>query len=479
MPDGYTPVAQLIADSGDPWSICVDHYSRQPNAFWREVLGRTTDPWQQQANRALAHGHRRIAVRSGHGVGKGVWLASSICWFCCTRAPFKVGVTAPSAPQLHDALMGDVRATFRLLPPAWADLFDVDSDRIKLKSSPDDCFVTARTSRADNPESLQGIHSPNVMLVIDEASGVSDETFEAAGGSMSTPGAVTLCCGNPTRATGFFWRVHNLERDRWFTLRVSCLDSPRVSRDFVDEIANRYGEDSNSYRVRVLGEFPLADADTLIPADLVDGAMLRDIALDLGAAEIWGVDVARFGSAESVLIKRRGTRVTDMPRRWSGLDTMALAGVIKAEYDSLPHTARPALIVIDVIGIGAGVVDRLAEQELPILGLNVGEVPSVTGRFVRMRDQLWYQVREWLESRQVTLPRDDKLRQDLTSPRATFMSDGRLQVESKAQLRSRGVASPDSGDALCLTFAPAGMALSLGPMLHAKTPIRRVIGGME
>ena len=118
--------------------------------------------------------------------------------------------------------------------------------------------------------------------------------------------------------------------------------------------------------------------------------MLRDIALDLGAAEIWGVDVARFGSAESVLIKRRGTRVTDMPRRWSGMDTMALAGVIKAEYDSLPHTARPALIVIDVIGIGAGVVDRLAEQELPILGLNVGEVPSVTGRFVRMRDELWY-----------------------------------------------------------------------------------------
>ena len=82
MPDGYTPVAQLIADSGDPWSICVDHYSRQPNAFWREVLGRTPDPWQQQANRALAHGHRRIAVRSGHGVGKGMWLASSICWFC-------------------------------------------------------------------------------------------------------------------------------------------------------------------------------------------------------------------------------------------------------------------------------------------------------------------------------------------------------------------------------------------------------------
>jgi len=481
MPDGYTPVAELIADSGDPWSICVDHYGRAPNAFWREVLGRKPDPWQEQANRALAHGHTRIAIRSGHGVGKGIWLASTICWFCCTRAPFKVGVTAPSAPQLHDALMGDVRSTFRLLPPGWADLFDVDSDRIKLKSNPDNCFITARTSRQDNPESLQGLHSENLLLVVDEASGVSDATFEAAGGSMSTPGACTLLCGNPTRATGFMWRVHNLERDRWYTMRVSCLDSPRVSRDFIDEIANRYGEDSNAYRVRVLGEFPLADADTLIPADLVDSAMERTILIDASVAEIWGVDVARFGSAESVLIKRRGNQITEMPRRWNGLDTMALAGVIKAEFDRLPHGARPGLIVIDVIGIGAGVVDRLTEQDLPVLGLNVGEIPSVNGRFVRMRDQLWYQAREWLESRQVAMPRDDKLRQDLTSPRATFMSDGRLQVESKAQLRSRGIASPDSADALTLTFAPAGMALQLGmgSMLHSKTPVRRVIAGTE
>jgi hypothetical protein len=202
--------------------------------------------------------------------------------------------------------MGDVRATFRLLPPAWSELFDIDSDHIKLKAAPDECFITARTSRADNPESLQGLHSGNLLLVVDEASGVSEAVFEAAGGSMSTPGAITLLAGNPTRSTGFFWRVFNLERDRWWTLRVSCTESPRVAPDFIEEIALRYGEDSNAYRVRVLGEFPIADDDTVIPAGLIDGAMGRDVPLNLALPEIWGLDVARFGSDQSVLIKRRG-----------------------------------------------------------------------------------------------------------------------------------------------------------------------------
>src|SRR5262249_5067742 len=237
-------------------------------------------------------------------------------------------------------------------------------------------------------ESLQGLHSANLMLVVDEASGVAEQVFEAGSGSMSTPGAITLLAGNPTRATGFFWRVFNLERERWYTMRVSCVDSPRVAREFVEEIANRYGEDSNAYRVRVLGEFPTADEDTVIPAGLVDGAMARDIPLDLSVPEIWGLDPARLGADSSVLIKRRGRKVVEMPRRWNQIDTMMLAGAVKAEFDLLPVQAKPALIVIDSIGIGAGVLDRLTEQNLPVLGLNVGEAPSTTGRFVRMRDEL-------------------------------------------------------------------------------------------
>jgi hypothetical protein len=188
-----------------------------------------------------------------------------------------------------------------------------------------------------------------------------------------------------------------------------------------------------------------------------------------------------MGGDSSVLVKRRGAVVTEMPRRWNGIDTMALSGAVKAEFDMLPKPAQPGLIVIDVIGIGSGVVDRLTEQNLPVLGLNVAEAPSSAGRFVRMRDELWVLCREWLEGRNVRLPYDDRLRADLTGPRLSFLSDGRMQVESKPVMRSRGLPSPDAGDALVMTFAPAGMALQLGMgnVLNTKIPVRRTIAGTE
>jgi len=471
----------LVATGEPPFAFLAERYFNAPNGFWDEILGMQPDPWQRIANRALAHGHRRLSIRSGHGVGKSTWAAATMCWFACTRVPCKIGVTAPSAPQLFDALWAETKVVWARLPPAWRDLWDVQADRIELKASRDECFVTARTARADKPEALQGLHSKHLMLLVDEASAVDEAVFESAGGSMSTDGAITILTGNPTRSTGFFWRTHHLERDRWFCLQVNCRESPRVSPDFISEIANRYGENSNAYRIRVAGEFPLAEDDVLIPADLVEGAMQRTIEPDYTHPEVWGLDVSRFGADQSVLVKRRGPFLTEPPRRWQGIDTMQLAGVIKAEFDSLQVTARPQLIAVDVIGIGAGVVDRLMEQNLPVLGVNVGEQPSITGRFARMRDELWFRAREWLESRRVSLPYDDKLRADLCAPRVSYLSDGRMQVESKAQLRARGFASPDSADALCLTFCPSGMAiaLGLGNFLNSRTPLRRPIAGVE
>jgi hypothetical protein len=471
----------LLATGEAPFHFLADRYRNAPNGFWREILGIEPDPWQADANRALAHGHTRLSIRSGHGVGKSRWAAGSMCWFANTRVPMKIGVTAPSAPQLFDALWAEAKVVWNLLPPAWRELWDVQADRIELKAARDECFITARTARADKPEALQGLHARELMLLVDEASGVDEAVFQSAGGSMSGAGAITILTGNPTRSTGFFWRTHNLERERWWCRRVSCTESKRVAPEFIAEIAERYGENSNAYRIRVLGEFPLAEADTLIPADLVETAMRREVEPDYTTGEIWGVDVSRFGADESVLIKRRGTRVTEPPRRWQQIDTMQLAGAIKAEFDLTPVGARPQLIAVDVIGIGSGVVDRLMEQNLPILGINVGETPSIAGRFARMRDELWIRAREWLESRRVSLPYDDKLRADLCAPRVTYLSDGRMQVESKQALRARGFASPDSADALCLTFCPPGMALQLGigSILNSKTPVRRAIRGME
>jgi phage terminase large subunit len=158
------------------------------------------------------------------------------------------------------------------------------------------------------------------MLVADEAAGIPEQVFEAAGGSMSTPGAITILAGNPTRTTGFFWRTHMLESHRWYCKRVSCLDSPRVDPAYAVEVAERYGIDSNRYRVRVLGEFPLAEGDTMIPGRArVDDAMARPPEHDEHAPEIWGVDCARFGEDASVLIKRKGNAVIEPARRWQWL----------------------------------------------------------------------------------------------------------------------------------------------------------------
>jgi phage terminase large subunit len=464
--------AKRIAQSPNPFHTAIARYARAPIAFVREVLHVEPDPWQLEALRAIARGHTRVSIRSGHGVGKTAFAAWVMTWFANTRAPFKIAVTAPSAPQLFDALWPELRKWFGLLPDGWKNLWDITSDHITLKAD-QECFITARTSRSDKPEAMSGLHSQSVLLVGDEASGIDEAVYEAAGGSMSSIGATTLLIGNPSRASGFFWRTHMLERDRWFTMKVSSTDSRRVTKDYTDEIAKRHGIDSNVYRVRVLGEFPEADDNTLIGAELVDSAMLRDVTPDPNQPIIWGVDVARFGTDASCLIKRQGNVVLEMPRRWRNQDTMQLAGAIKAEYDAQIMT-KPQLIVVDVIGIGAGVVDRLNEQDLPILGLNVSEVPSTTGRYARLRDELWVRTKEWLATRAVRLPKDDQLRDDLVAPRYNFLSDGRLQVESKNLMRSRGLASPDSADALIHTFASQGLGIGSGMSagLHDKNPIR-------
>lgn len=474
-----TAWGEAVAGAENPFAVAIDRYGRAPAGFVREVLGVEPDAWQLEALRALSRGHTRIAIRSGHGVGKSALAAWVMCWFANTRAPFKVAVTAPTAPQLFDALWPELVKWFNLLPKDWRRLWDITSDHITLRGD-QECFITARTSRSDTPEAMAGLHSQHVLLVADEASGIDEAVYEAAGGSMSSPGAITLLIGNPTRNTGFFWRCHMMERDRWFTMRVSSAESKRVASAFVEELAQRYGVASNAYRVRVLGEFPVADSDTLISASLVDSAMVRDVPIDLTAAEIWGVDVARYGTDASVLVKRRGSVVTEMPRRWRDIDTMQLAGAIKAEFDASLN-AKPALIVVDVIGIGAGVVDRLHEQNLPVLGVNVSESPSVTGRYGRLRDELWVRCREWLETRSVRLPRDDQLREDLVSPRYSFLSDGRLQVESKGLMRARGRPSPDAADALNLTFAEQGLGIGSGMTsgLHGGVGLRMDLTGME
>lgn len=431
----------------------VERYRNHPKLFIQEVLGSDPDPWQENFLQAIADGHRKVTAKSGHGVGKSTASAWAMLWFFMTRSPVKVVVTAPTSAQLFDAMFAELKRWIQAMPEPLQQMVTVKSDRVVFNAAPDEMFISARTSRAETPEALQGIHSEHVMLVADEASGVPEQVFEAAAGSMSGHSAVTLLLGNPTRSSGYFYDTHNRLAHEWRCFTVNCTDSPRVSDEYVQEMASRYGEDSNAFRVRVLGEFPRADDDTMISMDLLQSALTRDVKPTVNIPEVWGLDVARFGSDSSALCKRKGNTVLEPVKTWRNLDLMQLTGAVVNMYKELPESQRPEEILVDSIGLGAGVVDRLRELNLPARGINVSEAASMSENCKNLKADLWTRAKHWLEARDCKMPDDDGLINELATVKYKFTSNGKLLMESKEDIKKRGLKSPDKADSFVLTFA--------------------------
>jgi len=461
----------------NPLEEFVLRYRDDPALFVTEVLGATPYPYQAEFLNALATGERKMSVRSGHGTGKSTTASWAMLWFVLLRFPNKVVVTAPTSGQLFDALFAELKRWINELPDQLKVLLTVKADRVELTAASSEAFISARTSRAETPEALAGVHSANVLLVVDEASGVPEKVFEAAAGSMSGHAATTILMSNPTRSSGTFFESQTRMASSWWTRRWSCVDSPLVSEEFVDEMRARYGEESNAFRIRVLGEFPMADDDTIIPFHLADSAIKRDIEVTPDAKPIWGLDVARFGADKTALCKRYGNVVTEISS-WQGLDLMQTVGRVMAEYEGLSPSMRPSEILVDSIGVGGGVVDRLRELGAPVRGINVGEAPAMGGTYMNLRAELWFKTKGWLEDRSCKIPNDDQLLAELTSIRYAFTPSGKMKAESKDDMRKRGLKSPDLADALCLTMASDAATALSGSMSTWKKEIRRNLRGI-
>jgi hypothetical protein len=299
-----------------------------PERLVREVFKEEPDDWQVHGLlRPYGAGKRRISVRSAHGPGKTCGAGWCIWHQLLTRYPQKTIATAPTGGQLDNALVAELVKWGDRLPPALRELYEIKSREIVLKRRPKESFFNARTSRAETPEALQGVHcDPGwVLLVVDEASGVAEQVYEAAVGSMSQANAQTLLLSNPVRTSGTFFDSHHKLKAFWHTTHVGywpdederpegTYNSERVSEDFALDVARRYGEDSNAYRVRVLGEFPKADDDTVIPYEMIHTAQQRELTVPPALlSEVWALDVARFGSDLSVLLRRNKLAVLSRP----------------------------------------------------------------------------------------------------------------------------------------------------------------------
>lgn len=441
----------------------------------RNVLAMEPDDDQKELLLAVQNGERQISWRSGHGVGKSQGLAWCAVCHSLTRYPQATVATAPTSAQLFDALAVRVKEAFKKLPPDLATLFEVKSESITLISDPEGSFVTFRTSKAETPEALAGVHSDNVLLIADEASGVPEAVFTAAAGSMSG-NATMIMAGNPVRTAGRFYDTHHRLAKSWHTIHTSCVGHPRVTAEFLAEQEELYGLDTNDYRVRVLGEFPRSEADAVIPYDLLQASLKRDVQAHT-VKPIWGVDCARFGQDRSALAKRQGNVLLDEVKSWKDLDTMQLTGAIKAEWDMTPTNQRPETICVDAIGIGSGVADRLGEIGLPARAINVSESPAMGGNYLNLKAELWFLTKQWFTERACTLNGDSALAAELGWPRFHYTSSGKLKIETKDELKKRMKRSPDLADAFVLTFAATAVSAIHGSQNSPawKEPLQRDI----
>lgn len=429
--------------------------------FIKEVLGVDyIEPWQAEVLEALDRGETKISIRSGHGVGKTCLCSWLAVHFLAFRDDVKIIVTSPSSKQLQDGLIPEINKWISRMP-TWMNMsIEATSERIVRKPNTANNFISFRTARKENPEALAGVHATHVMIIVDEASGVEEVIYETGQGALSTEGAIALLIGNPTRPAGFFYKTQTVLRDLWWTRKVSCMDSSRVDDQYIMSQARTYGVDSREYRVRVLGEFPDSGADAIIPRAFVEEAIKRDIG-DVRGGIVWGLDPGRGGDPTG-FIERGANKLYDAKLlRYD--DLMNVVGWVKTRWDKIPERYRPTSIYVDSIGLGAGVADRLLELGLPVVHVNVSESASLSDRYKNLRAELWYSVREWFEQRECAIEIEDEaiLRQlveELCVVEQKFTSDGKVLVESKDEMKKRGVPSPNLADALCLTFGDGGVA---------------------
>jgi hypothetical protein len=413
-----------------------------------------------------------MARASGHGVGKSTVAAWVILWGLSTMPNARVVVTANTDSQLRTKTWPEVTKWLRLMinrdwfKATATAVFSAQAERERLWRA--DSIPWSE----ENTEAFAGLHNKGrrVILIFDEASAIADKIWEVSEGALTDEGTeiIWLAFGNPTRNTGRFRECFGRLGHRWDYGHIDSRQVEGTNKSQIEQWIADYGEDSDFVRVRVRGVFPHAGSMQFISSELVEAAAGADrrVALVRDEPLIMGVDVARFGDDASVLRFRRGRDARTIPPiKLRGADTMQLAARIADESTR----CRVDVIFIDGGGVGGGVVDRCRQIGLKVTEVQFGaksdRAPVGQDRpigYANKRAEIWGAMRDWLRSG--AIDSDPELIADLTGIEYGYvLRDGRdaIQLERKEDLKRRGLASPDNGDALALTFAYPVMASSV------------------
>lgn len=369
-------------------------------------------------------------------------------WYITTHAPAKIPCTAPTAHQLQDILWAELRKWHSKMPAYIKQSIQFTSNKLSIS---EDVFAVARTARKENPDAFQGFHADNLLFIGDEASGIEDVIFEVAQGALSTKGAKIILTGNPTRTSGYFFRCFGSGSANWWTKTVSCFDSSRVDSSYIDSCKAEYGESSNFWRVRVLGEFPTSGDMQFISTEDVERCMnaVDDNTWSWFPIQI-GVDVARHGDDSSVIVVRQGQKVHEVIILKID-DLITLSDKVQEVLIQYPTTAQ---LAIDVVGMGYGVHDTLKRRgyEDILEPVTAGSTPR-NPKYFNKRAEMWDAMRQAIKEG-LFLPKIEQLKVDLTGIQYDYNNaKQQLMLEKKADLKKRGLKSPDTADALALTYA--------------------------
>jgi hypothetical protein len=401
----------------------------------------------------------RESISSGRGIGKSALVSWLTIWMLSTRIGSTTIISANSEAQLRSVTWAEITkwlamslnshwfevSATRLMPAKWlTELVERD-----LKKGTRYWGVEGRLWSAENPDAYAGVHNyDGVMVIFDEASGIDDAIWAVTSGffTENTPNRFWMAFSNPRRNTGYFYETHHSKREFWRTKVVDARTVEGTDKQVYQQIIDEYGPDSAQAHVEVYGEFPNAGDDQFISGGVVDEAMAREKYKDLSAPIIIGVDPARFGADATVIAIRQGRDIVRIDRH-RGDDTMTVVGHIIEAIEEF----KPALVVIDEGGLGAGIVDRLKELRYKIKGVNFGNKSAQPIMYGNKRAEMWGKMKEWLKS--ASIPKDRFLKTDLISPMMKPDSRGTIFLESKKDMKARGLASPDAADAICVTFA--------------------------
>ena len=437
-----------------------------PSFYIEQVLGASI--WQRQ--KAISESvikNKRTSVKSCHGSGK-TYISARIALKFLHSYPHSIVIsTAPTFRQVRDLLWKEINTAYSQakykLPGDMLDVrYNLDSDWYAVGLSTDD------------PVSFQGYHAPYILVIGDEASGIKKDIFDAIDGITSTGFTRILLIGNPTDPTGYF--ADTFKSELWNKLTISCFDTPNfetiktleqlknstqeqrdqstkipylITPQWAYERMNEWGIDSPLFQARVLGEFPKEADDTLIALHYVESAIERQ---PVGDDEQIGLDVARFGSDRTVFAFRKGNGIVRF--EWfSKEDTMQTVGRALQYLREYPNTTMK----VDEIGVGAGVIDRLKELEFRdrVAGVNVANKAEddENMKFVNLRARELWRLRDRFVQGDISIVDKGTIISDLTNVKYKFRSsDGALQIESKEEMKKRGLRSPDMADAVMLAF---------------------------